>query len=104
MSELPKKEVVRTDDYTMYIEFEFGVYWFHCDIRKWSPDVKRAFTKDLNKVQTELNQPLLALVPFGSTKLRKFGLSIKGWEKLKDVAQTDGQTAEIGIRSLKWAV
>jgi hypothetical protein len=54
--------------------------WFHTDIFKWTPEVKKEYLKDLDVLQNLVTVPLVALVEETDKKLAKFGLST-GWTK-----------------------
>jgi hypothetical protein len=62
--------------------------WFHTDIFKWTPEVKKEYLKDLDILQNLVTVPLVALVEETDKKLAKFGLST-GWTKFNKLTLND---------------
>lgn len=89
-----KTPVVVRDDYTMYLEFSYGLLWFHTDVRKWSSNIKKKFLEDLNLLQYLVGNPLVALVEEDNTKLAKFGKST-GWKIEQPLRLDNGQLGYI---------
>jgi len=79
-----KVPVVNRKDYTMYLEPCESMLWFHTDIHKWTPEVKKEYLKDLDLLQYLVAVPLVALVNVDNIKLAKFGKST-GWSKFNKV-------------------
>jgi len=79
-----KVPVVNRADYTMYLEFFEGMWWFHTDVRRWSQQVKIKYLEDLNLLQYLVDVPLVALVAVDNVKLAKFG-KVTGWSKFNKV-------------------
>lgn len=77
------------EEYTMSLEYYSNFIWFHSDVFKWTPEVKRKYVKDLNTIQSLLPIPIKAISPETNTKLLKFGESL-GWEKEGEVILNDG--------------
>jgi len=77
---LIKVPVVNRRDYTMYLELYSNMLWFHTDVFKWTPEVKKKYLKDLDVLQHLVTVPLVALVEETDKKLAKFGKST-GWTK-----------------------
>lgn len=60
----------------MYLE-EFGTLpWFHTDVYRWTPDIKKSFLDDLDNLQRQLPVPIIAISEATNKKLLKFGKSI----------------------------
>lgn len=78
----------------MSLEYFSHWIWFHTDVFKWTPEVKRKYVADLNTIQSLLPLPLIALVKEDNKKLAKFGESL-GWKKEKEMILTDGSKAFI---------
>ena len=89
-----KTPVVVRDDYTMYLEFSYGLLWFHTDVRKWSSKIKVKFTEDLNLLHYLVGLPVVAMVKQSNTKLAKFG-ELTGWEKKQETILNSGELADI---------
>jgi hypothetical protein len=70
-----KVPVVNRRDYTMYLELYSNMLWFHTDVFKWTPEVKKEYLKDLDVLQNLVTVPLVALVEETDKKLAKFGES-----------------------------
>ena len=62
--------------------------WFHTDVFKWTPKVKKEYLKDLDSLQNLVTVPLAALVEETDSKLAKFGLST-GWTKFNKLTLND---------------
>jgi hypothetical protein len=67
-----KVPVVNRLDYTMYLEPCADMLWFHTDVRKWTPEIKKEYLKDLETLQSLVAVPLVALVSIANTKLARF--------------------------------
>jgi len=89
-----KTPVVVRDDYTMYLEFSYGLLWFHTDVRKWSPSVKVKYIEDLNLLHYLTGTPVVAMVVQSNKKLAKFG-KLTGWEKKQETILNSGELADI---------
>lgn len=89
-----KTPVVVRDDYTMYLEFSYGLLWFHTDVRKWSLKVKVKYIEDLNLLHYLTGTPIVAMVVQSNKKLAKFG-KLTGWEKKQETILNSGEIADI---------
>ena len=89
-----KVPVVVRNDYVMYLEFFAGMNWFHTDVFKWTPKVKKKYLEDLNLLQYLVGTPLVALVEEDNTKLAKFGKST-GWKLEQPLKLDNGQLGYI---------
>lgn len=89
-----KTPVVVRDDYTMYLEFSYGLLWFHTDVRKWSSKVKVKFVEELGLLQYLVGTPLVALVEEDNIKLAKFGKAT-GWKIEQPIRLDNGQLGYI---------
>jgi hypothetical protein len=95
-----KVPVVNRLDYTMYLEPCADMLWFHTDVRKWTPEVKKEYLKDLKTLQSLVAIPLAALVEKDNIKLAKFGKSI-GWIKINQLNVND-KKYDVYTRSETW--
>ena len=96
--ELMKTPVVQRKDYVMFLEFFAGMHWFHTDVFKWTPKVKKKYLEDLNLLQYLVSTPLVALVEEDNTKLAKFAKSI-GFKMEQPLKMDNGQLGYIFSRS-----
>jgi len=97
-----KVPVVNRLDYTMYLEPCADMLWFHTDVRKWTPEVKKEYLKDLKTLQSLVAIPLAALVEKDNIKLAKFGKSI-GWIKINQLNMND-KKYDVYTRSETWVI
>ena len=97
-----KVPVVNRVDYTMYLEPCADMLWFHTDVRKWTPEVKKEYLKDLQTLQYLVSVPLAALVDEDNIKLAKFGKST-GWIKINQLYMND-KKYDVYTRRETWAV
>jgi len=97
---LIKVPVVNRIDYIMYLELCQGMLWFHTDIHRWTPEVKKQYLKDLDLLQHLVGNPLVALVEEDNIKLAKFGKSI-GWIKINQLNVND-KKYDVYTRSETW--
>ena len=95
-----KVPVVNRIDYTMYLEPCADMLWFHTDVRKWTPEIKKEYLKDLQTLQYLVAIPLAALVEEDNIKLAKFGKSI-GWIKINQLNVND-KKYDVYTRSETW--
>jgi hypothetical protein len=84
----------------MYLELYEGMLWFHTDVHKWTPEVKKEYLKDLDLLQHLVAMPLAALVEEDNLKLAKFGRSI-GWIKINQLNVND-KKYDVYTRSETW--
>jgi hypothetical protein len=89
-----KTPVVQRKNYVMYLEFFADMHWFHTDVFKWTPEVKKKYLEDLNLLQYLVGTPLVALVEKDNRKLAKFGEST-GWAYLQPYQLNNGKEAYI---------
>jgi len=64
--------------YTAYLEWFSGRFWFHVDVVKWSPEVKKDLLNDLKLMRELVKMPINAMVETENLFLRKFG-KVTGW-------------------------
>lgn len=89
-----KVPVCIRDKYVLYLEWCQNYLWFHTDVFEWDKTIKKSFVEDLNKVQSLLPLPLLALVKEEDKKLHKFG-KVLGWTPTNQINLNDGSKATI---------
>ncbi len=95
-----KVPVVNRRDYTMYLELYDNMLWFHTDVFKWTPEVKKEYLKDLDVLQNLVTVPLVALVEETDKKLSKFGIST-GWTKFHKLTLNEIKY-DVYTRSKEW--
>lgn len=76
--------------------------WFHTDVFKWTPAVKKEYLKDLEVLQNLVTVPLVALVEETDKKLAKFGEST-GWTKFNKLTLNEIKY-DVYTRSKSWVV
>jgi len=81
-------------EYVMYFEYFNDNIWFHTDIFKWTADVRRRYTEDVNKLLSLVNCPIAALIREDDTKLIRFAKSF-GWIEKCQIVLVDGSKAYI---------
>ena len=89
-----KTPVVIRKDYVMYLELFDNFLWFHTDVFKWSPEVKKRYRLDLAKLEDLVDMPLLAVVDETNQKLIKFAESF-GWVVKGQMMLNNGNKAFI---------
>lgn len=89
-----KTPVVIRNDYVMYLELFDDLLWFHTDVHKWTPDVKRRFMDDMKTIVGLLGMPLFSLVEDSNKKLMKFAHSI-GMQIQQELLANNGEKAFI---------
>ena len=75
----------------MYLELWEGRLWFHTDILRWTPDIKKQYRLDLEKLEDLVSIPLIALIPEDNLKLKKFAESFN-WKEVKQIMLNDNNT------------
>lgn len=98
-----KTPVILRDDYTAYLELYKNQLWFHVDVRRWSPQVKRQCSEDITKLLDLVNRPLLALIVEDNIKLMKFAKAFK-WKQMTTLPTKDGRTAFVYVSPNKLGV
>lgn len=94
-----KIPVVNKPDYTMYLELFDDKLWFHTDVRKWSPKVKKQYMTNLDVLQYLSNCYFYALIEDSNTKLQKFAKTI-GFKPERPILGQDNKMYNIYGRSI----
>ncbi len=81
-------------EYIMYLEYFNGNVWFHSDIFRWTGEVKRRYSEDVDSLLQLVNLPVLALIREDDIKLKKFADSF-GWTEKCQTSLVDGSMAYI---------
>lgn len=89
-----KTPVVLRQNYVMYLEWWDGRLWFHTDILNWTPDIKKQYKLDLEKLENLVSIPLIALVTEDNLKLKKFAKSFN-WKEIREIMLNNGTKAFI---------
>jgi hypothetical protein len=85
-----KVPAVQRQEYTIYLQSLEGATWAHCDVRKWTPEVRKKFTADANALYALHGGPMYAMnEPAGCEKHRKF-LRLMGFELFREVPTPNG--------------
>ena len=93
-----KFPIVICAEYTIFLEYFEDVFWFHVNVRKWTPSVKNMMLDDLKKLRDLVRMPLRALVDSENLKLQKFGQHL-GWVVELETVLYDGSKAFV----YKWS-
>jgi hemoglobin-like flavoprotein len=96
---LIKVPVVNRRDYTMYLELYSNMLWFHTDVFKWTPEVKKEYLKDLDALQNLVTVPLAAMLDKEDNKLVKFSETI-GFKHVQPFVGQDNRMYLIYSRGL----
>lgn len=81
-----KVPIINRPDYTVFIEHNEHTF-MHCDIRRWTPEVRKALRKDWDAFFEMHGGPLYAVnEPAGCLKHQKF-MRQMGFEHLATVDQ-----------------
>lgn len=94
-----KVPVVNRKDYTMYLELYSNMLWFHTDVFKWTPEVKKEYLKDLDILQNLVTVPLAAMLDKEDNKLVKFAETI-GFKQVQPFVGQDNRMYLIYSRGL----
>ena len=94
-----KVPVVNRRDYTMYLELYSNMLWFHTDVFKWTPEVKKEYLKDLDILQNLVTVPLAAMLDKEDNKLVKFAETI-GFKQVQPFVGQDNRMYLIYSRGL----
>lgn len=94
-----KVPVVIRDDYTMLLELHDNLLWFHTDVRKWTPTIKKQYITDLDVLQFLSNCYFYALIEDSNTKLKKFA-SMIGFKQERPILGQDNKMYNIYGRSV----
>jgi hypothetical protein len=73
----------------MYLELFDNYLWFHTDIFKWTKEVKKKYTEDLNKLEDLVSVPLMALITEDNHKLAKFA-KVLNWQSKGQIMLNNG--------------
>ena len=83
-----KRVVLSNDNYEMFIEMHEGCWFFHVDVYKWTPEVKKSYLEDIEKVH-QVFQPLFAIPEDTGDKMEKFG-KVTGFKVIGHHTCVDG--------------
>ena len=88
-----KAPVVQRADYTVWFEWALGRTWVHCDVRRWTPAVRRALAADFEMAARLHGGPLYAMAEAEHEKRHKFNTAFG----FRPVAEPQHQTHRIVI-------
>jgi hypothetical protein len=89
-----KVPVCIREDYIFYLEFYENLLWFHIDIKRWSPRVKKDCQSDFALIEDLIGKPIYALIREDDIKLARFAKSF-GWSEKCQISLLDGSKAFI---------
>ena len=81
-------------DYIFYLEIFDGLLWFHTDVKKWTPEVKKLYRKDITLLEELVGKPIFVLIRNEDTKLARFAKAT-GWFEKCQISLLDGTKAFI---------
>jgi len=81
-------------NYIFYLEFYENLLWFHIDIKRWSPQVKKDCQRDFALIEDLIGKPIYALIREDDIKLARFANSF-GWSEKCQISLLDGSKAFI---------
>ena len=96
-----KIEVIKTKNYIVYFEDDYGFTFIHCDCIKWNKSVKRELKIDFDNLFNAYKKDIYAIHEIGDSKHEKF-VRFFGFEYLKDFDGTDGKLRQIYVRRISW--
>ena len=76
------------------MEFYENLLWFHIDIKRWSPQVKKDCQRDFALIEDLIGKPIYALIREDDIKLARFAKSF-GWSEKCQISLLDGSKAFI---------
>lgn len=89
-----KVPVVLRKDYVIYLELFQNNLWFHTDIHRWTPQVKRDFSKSVDCLLELVGVDVVALIREDNKKLEKFAKTFQ-WTHKGQINLLDGTKASI---------
>lgn len=94
-----KTPVIHNNEYTVYLENDFGFTFIHCDCVKWTKEIKKALIDDIEKLLKIHRKEVYAIHEIIDEKHKKF-LRIVGFDYLSDFAGSDGIIRQIFVRRI----
>jgi hypothetical protein len=89
-----KVPVVLRKDYVIYLELFQNNLWFHTDIYRWTPQVKRDFNKSVDCLLELVGVDVVALIQEDNKKLEKFAKTFQ-WTHKGQINLLDGTRAAV---------
>jgi hypothetical protein len=89
-----KVPVVLRKDYVIYLELFQNNLWFHTDIYRWTPQVKRDFSKSVDCLLELVGVDVVALIREDNKKLEKFAKTFQ-WTHKGQINLLDGTRAAV---------
>jgi len=89
-----KVPVVIRKDYVIYLELFHDNLWFHTDIHRWTPQVKRDFSKSVDDLLELVGVDVVALIRKDNPKLEKFAKTFQ-WTYKGQINLIDGTQANV---------
>lgn len=92
-----KIEMIKSEDYKVYFEYDHGFTFIHCECLKWNKKVKKNLQNDFDALCKNHNQDIYAIHEIDDKKHKKF-VSFFGFKYLKDFVGLDGKMRQIFVR------
>jgi hypothetical protein len=86
--------VVIRKDYVIYLELSHDNLWFHTDIHRWTPQVKRDFSKSVDDLLELVGVDVVALIREDNQKLEKFAKTFQ-WVNKGQINLIDGTKGSV---------
>lgn len=93
-----KIPVIKTKDYTVYLEEDHGSLFIHCDCFKWNKTVKRQLKEDVDKLSKNSIKPIYAIHEVDDRKHLKF-ISMMGFKYHMDFIGLDNKMRQLFVRN-----
>ena len=81
-------------DYVIYLELSHDNLWFHTDIHRWTPQVKRDFSKSVDDLLELVGVDVVALIREDNQKLEKFAKTFQ-WVNKGQINLIDGTKGSV---------
>lgn len=81
-------------DYVIYLELSHDNLWFHTDIHRWTPQVKRDFSKSVDDLLELVGVDVVALIREDNQKLEKFAKTFQ-WINKGQINLIDGTKSSV---------
>lgn len=98
MSFATRVPVIVKPEYTVFLSKFNGDTIIHCDVRKWTPKIRRKLQEDFGCLVYLHDDPIYATHEIGDSKHKKF-LDLFGFIFVKQIVGTDLKLREIYVRS-----
>lgn len=90
--------VIVKPEYEVLFQRYDGLTWIHCNVKKWSPTIRRQLSQDFESLVYLHDDPIFAIHEIGDTKHEKF-LALFKFTFLRSIVGTDNVERHVYIRS-----